>query len=198
MNWALNLFVNINHKPYCPLLHKSRDSICYVSRQILAPPPLRLQKHADTRTHDSAHSPDLWYNLGLVTLPAPEGGDFVELIPLNTWSTRRRDCVYSKCILRFLITLSLVSRCLRVGETISVHRNIVCNSNSYYKSRTGLFVVRCSSVSIFIRLRDERPSTHSLIPDRSKVCFTNSSRPDWPWGATSLPLNGFWGLFPSG
>jgi hypothetical protein len=34
---------------------------CYVSRRILAPPPLWLQKHTDLRANDFAHSPDLWH-----------------------------------------------------------------------------------------------------------------------------------------
>jgi len=43
------------------ILPQSHDCTCYVSRRILAPPPLRLQKHADPRAHDFAHSPDLWH-----------------------------------------------------------------------------------------------------------------------------------------
>jgi len=40
-------------------LPKSHDCSCYVSRRILAPPLIRLQKHTDPRAHDFAHSPDL-------------------------------------------------------------------------------------------------------------------------------------------
>ena len=43
-----------------PLLPQSRDCSRYVSRPILAPPPLWLHEHADLRVHDFAHSPDLW------------------------------------------------------------------------------------------------------------------------------------------
>jgi hypothetical protein len=42
------------------LLPQSHDSGCYVSRWILATPPLWLQKHTDIRAHDFAHSLDLW------------------------------------------------------------------------------------------------------------------------------------------
>jgi hypothetical protein len=42
------------------LLPQSHDSSSYVSRPILAPPPLWLHKHTDLRAHDFAHSPDLW------------------------------------------------------------------------------------------------------------------------------------------
>jgi hypothetical protein len=41
------------------LLSLWRDCSCYVSRPILAPPPLWLQKHTDLRAHEFAHSPDL-------------------------------------------------------------------------------------------------------------------------------------------
>jgi hypothetical protein len=41
-------------------LPQSRDYSCYVSRRILASPPLWLQKHTDLRAHDFAHYPDLW------------------------------------------------------------------------------------------------------------------------------------------
>ena len=50
------------------LLPQSRDISCYVSRPILAPPPLWLQKHADLRAHDFAHSPDLWRKLRLANV----------------------------------------------------------------------------------------------------------------------------------
>jgi hypothetical protein len=43
------------------LLLQSRDCSCYVSRRILAPPPLWLQKHTDLCAHDFAQSPDLWH-----------------------------------------------------------------------------------------------------------------------------------------
>ena len=42
-------------------LPHSLDYSCYVSRRILAPPPLRLQKHTDLPEHDVAHSPHLWH-----------------------------------------------------------------------------------------------------------------------------------------
>jgi hypothetical protein len=38
---------------------QSHDCSCYVSRRILTPPPLWLQKHTDLRTRDFGHSPDL-------------------------------------------------------------------------------------------------------------------------------------------
>ena len=39
------------------LLPQPRDCGCYVSRWILAPPPLWQQKHNDPRAHEFAHSP---------------------------------------------------------------------------------------------------------------------------------------------
>jgi len=48
-------------------LPQSRDCSCYVSRPILAPPPLWLQKQTDLRAHDFAHSPHLWYQPRLAT-----------------------------------------------------------------------------------------------------------------------------------
>ena len=42
------------------LLPQSHDRSCYVSRPILAPPPLWLQKHTDLRAHDLAHYPISW------------------------------------------------------------------------------------------------------------------------------------------
>jgi hypothetical protein len=42
------------------LLPQSHNYSYYVSRPILAPPPLWLQKNTDLRTHDFTHSPDLW------------------------------------------------------------------------------------------------------------------------------------------
>jgi hypothetical protein len=67
------------------LLPQSRDCSCYVSGPLLAPAPLRLQKHADVLTY--AHTiprtvPTCDISLGSLTLPASEAGDFVELILL--------------------------------------------------------------------------------------------------------------------
>jgi hypothetical protein len=42
------------------LLPQLHDLSCYVSKWILAPPPLSLQKHTDLRAHEFAHSADLW------------------------------------------------------------------------------------------------------------------------------------------
>lgn len=43
------------------LLRQSRDRSYYVSRRILALPPLWLHTHADPRAHDFAHAPCLWH-----------------------------------------------------------------------------------------------------------------------------------------
>jgi hypothetical protein len=42
------------------LLPQSRDCSCYISRRVLAHPPLWLQKHTDLRAHGFAQPPDLW------------------------------------------------------------------------------------------------------------------------------------------
>jgi hypothetical protein len=55
------------HKVF-PILHETltvcllqpHDVSYYVSRRILAPPPLTLQKHTDPRAHGFAHSSELW------------------------------------------------------------------------------------------------------------------------------------------
>jgi hypothetical protein len=60
------------------LLPQSHDRSCYVIRPILAPPPLRLPKHYAHTTSRTLPTCDV--SLGLLNLPAPESGDFVELI----------------------------------------------------------------------------------------------------------------------
>jgi hypothetical protein len=50
------------------LLSQSHDNSCYVSRRMLAPPPLWLQKHTDLRAHGLAHSPDMWRQPRLANL----------------------------------------------------------------------------------------------------------------------------------
>jgi hypothetical protein len=92
-----NLPTSIKSLPFCmtpssaslsnirALLPQSRDYSCYVSRPLLASPPLCLQKHSDILTY--AHTiprtlPTCDIRLGSLTLPASEAGDFVELILL--------------------------------------------------------------------------------------------------------------------
>ena len=53
-------------------LPRSHDYSCYVSRPILAPPPLGMQKHVDLRAHDFSHSPTCDISLDWLTLPAAE------------------------------------------------------------------------------------------------------------------------------
>jgi hypothetical protein len=65
------------------LLLQSHDRSCDVSRPILAPPPLRLQKHTDLREHDFVHSPTYDISLGWLRVPGPEAGYFMELLPLG-------------------------------------------------------------------------------------------------------------------
>jgi hypothetical protein len=50
------------------LLSQSHDYMCYVSRQILTPPPRWQQEHTDLRVHDLARSSDLWYQHGLANV----------------------------------------------------------------------------------------------------------------------------------
>jgi hypothetical protein len=64
-------------------LFQPHDRSCYVSRPILAPPALRLQKHPDLREHGFAHSPTCDISLGWLGVPGPEAGDFMELLPLG-------------------------------------------------------------------------------------------------------------------
>jgi hypothetical protein len=61
-------------------LPQSHDYSCYVSRRILAPPPPRPQKHTYLRAHDRALS--RLVTSGSLILPAPETGNFVDLILL--------------------------------------------------------------------------------------------------------------------
>jgi hypothetical protein len=62
------------------LLPQSRDNSCCVSRPLLAPPPLCLQKHADYAHMILRTVPTCDLSLGSLTLLAPEAGDFVELL----------------------------------------------------------------------------------------------------------------------
>ena len=66
-------------------LLQSRDYSYYVSRPILASPPLWLQIHTHLCAHNFAHSPTCDVSLGSLTLPAPEVGDFMELLPFLRW-----------------------------------------------------------------------------------------------------------------
>jgi hypothetical protein len=50
---------SLTNRTVLPL--QSRVRSWYVSRPILAPPPLWLQKRSDLCAHDFAHSPDMWH-----------------------------------------------------------------------------------------------------------------------------------------
>ena len=64
------------------LLLQSYDFCYCASRRILVHPPLRLQKHTDLPARGFEHSPELWHQSRLLTLPASEAGDVMEIILL--------------------------------------------------------------------------------------------------------------------
>jgi hypothetical protein len=65
------------------VLPQSHDCSCYVSRTVLAPPPLWLQKHTLIYAHTTPRTlPGCDTCLGSLKSPAPAAGDFVELILL--------------------------------------------------------------------------------------------------------------------
>ena len=72
-----------SHKPYCPPpLPQSHDCSCYVSKQYwhLHRPVCRntlIYAHTTSRTVQTCD-----ISLGSLTVPAPEAGDFVELLLL--------------------------------------------------------------------------------------------------------------------
>jgi len=97
------------------LLHQSLDYSCYVSRPILTPLPLWLQKHTDQHAQNFAHSPGLWHLPMNAKVLVPEAGDFVELILLYQCAViRKNHCLKfrkhravptSNCVLRRSQTL---------------------------------------------------------------------------------------------
>ena len=64
------------------LLLQSHDCSCYVSRRILASPPLWLQYNTDLCAQDFLNCPDLWHQPRLAKLPASQAGVFVKLLLL--------------------------------------------------------------------------------------------------------------------
>jgi hypothetical protein len=64
------------------LLPKSHNCSYHVHRPILAPQPHLVQKRPDLRAHDSRIFSTYDLILGCITLPAPEIGDFLELLLL--------------------------------------------------------------------------------------------------------------------
>ena len=73
---------SVSLKKLTDLLPQSRDSSYYVSRLILAPLQLSLQKHIDITHKTSRTLPICDISVGSLTLPALEAGEFVELILL--------------------------------------------------------------------------------------------------------------------
>ena len=71
-----------SHTNLTVILRQSHDCSYYVSRPILAPPRLWLQKHTDLRAHDFAHCPDLWHQPWLPNVTCEWSWVFLELILL--------------------------------------------------------------------------------------------------------------------
>jgi hypothetical protein len=69
---------NASLTTFTALLPQSGDCGSYVSRPVLAPPPLWLHNHTHLRAHEFAHTLPTC-DISLCSL-APEAGDFVQLI----------------------------------------------------------------------------------------------------------------------
>lgn len=71
---------SMNPTNLAALLPQSLDCSWCISRCIVAPSPLWLQKHTDVCLHYCTYSSNLYYLTNWLTLPAFEGGDYVELL----------------------------------------------------------------------------------------------------------------------
>jgi hypothetical protein len=72
------------------LLPQSRDCSCYVSRRILAPPQLWLQKHTGLRAHEFAHCAELWHQPRLANFACPCSWRLCGIDPCITKDTHDR------------------------------------------------------------------------------------------------------------
>jgi len=84
--------LNASLTNFTVLLPQSRDTSCYVSRPTLALPPLWLHKHTDLLAQNFAHFHEWSPDFGSLPLPAPEAGDFVELLLLHQTADIRQVC----------------------------------------------------------------------------------------------------------
>lgn len=74
------------------LLPRSHDCSCYVSRWMLASPPLWLWKHTDLCAHNFVHSPDLWRQF-LANVNCAWSWRLLELLLLYTTQEELRLCL---------------------------------------------------------------------------------------------------------
>ena len=73
-------------------LPQSQDCSCYVRRRVLAPPPLRLQKHADLHVRDFASPPVEWHRPKLSHFTCP-----LKLGTFWNYSFYTRTCIRRQC-----------------------------------------------------------------------------------------------------
>ena len=73
------------------LLPQSRDCIYYVSRWILAPSPIWMQKHTDPRANEFANSPDFWHQARIVNITCAWSWRLCGISPAILY--RRKRCV---------------------------------------------------------------------------------------------------------
>ena len=102
------------------LLSQSRDCSWYVSRPIPTPRPLLLQKHADLRAHDFAHSPDLWHQPRLANVTC--AGDCVinPAINVRTFSAQPLLQVCCSVFNRYAYFMTSTEICLRSFSEIRI------------------------------------------------------------------------------
>ena len=120
------------------LLPQSRDSSCYVSRPILAPPPLWLQKHTDLRAHDFAHCPDLWHQPRLANVTCAWSWRLCGINPdilnhLCDMIVRYEDSRFQNCMWRYATTPQFTQHYVR--EVVKSY--LVPSSLSVLKQKVG-------------------------------------------------------------
>jgi len=79
------------------LLPRSHDYSHYISRPILAPPPLWMHKHTDLRANDFAHCHEFWHQPRLVNITCTWAG---RLCRINRTLLNKNNPSYAVCPFR--------------------------------------------------------------------------------------------------
>jgi hypothetical protein len=102
------------------LFPQSHDCSCYVSRPILAPPPLWLQKHTDLRAHTTCtHSTDLWHRTRLANITCAWSWRLCGVNP----ATRllKHQFLRNSQLLSGLKRISRVPKCIQIDKTYATN-----------------------------------------------------------------------------
>jgi hypothetical protein len=128
-------------------LPQSHDCSCYVSRPILAPPPLWLQKHTDLRKHYFTHTPGSGHKARFANFTCAQSWRLCGITPAMTAYQSTRRYIPEDLNIYRILRLQVRGKRHTVNLVLLTHRKWWYFQAGSQNCGKGLLASSCLSVS---------------------------------------------------